>query len=346
MNISYFSYLPVRYGYYLLQVGLAVGDIDNIQKNATMDRYVTQVNFAVLHQWCTITIVNCKGKWKGKTSFLFFSSTNCSSFPALVGNGRRIRDSLGFWIPRSGLLTYYSSYYPRFTHGWSWILDSSLWIPDCRDWIPDSMSGDLGFRITIVSVIRISWPVFRIPKPGIPDFTNKFPIFWNRDSRFPFMGRAWKENDKKGEEECLVEWSELFPLDQHLRFAFSHLTVRERQRKLGKNCLENDQMLSARTIFPISVYIFHKFRVTFIFCFKASDKWHLKRPLAWKHICGFLQVCLSSRDPFLSANENDDHFLFEIRSSCSCRLRNSSLDGFEDWSNSRSMWTSQTKKHH
>ena len=50
MNISYFSYLPVRYGCYLLQVGLAVGDIDNIQKNATMDRYVTQVNFAVQHQ--------------------------------------------------------------------------------------------------------------------------------------------------------------------------------------------------------------------------------------------------------------------------------------------------------
>ena len=50
MNISYFSYLPVRYGCSLLQVGLAVGDIDNIQKNATMDRYVTQVNVAVLRQ--------------------------------------------------------------------------------------------------------------------------------------------------------------------------------------------------------------------------------------------------------------------------------------------------------
>ena len=103
MNISYFIYLPVRYGCYLLQVGLAVGDIDNIQKNATMDRYVTQVNFAVLRQWCTITIVNYKGKLERKTSFLFFSSTYFFSFSALVGNGRRIQDGLGFWIPRSGL---------------------------------------------------------------------------------------------------------------------------------------------------------------------------------------------------------------------------------------------------
>ena len=102
MNISYFSYLPVRYGCYLLQVGLAVGDIDNIQKNATMDRYVTQVNVAVLRQWCTITIVNYKGKLEGKTSFLFFSSTYYSLFPALVGNGRRIQDDLWFGIPRSG----------------------------------------------------------------------------------------------------------------------------------------------------------------------------------------------------------------------------------------------------
>ena len=103
------------------------------------------------------------------------------------------------------------------------------------------------------------------------------------------MRRARKENGKKGEEERLVEWSELLPLDQHVSFAFSHLTVRERQLKLRKNRLENNQMLSARTICPISVYIFHKFRVTSFFCFEASDKWHLKHSLAWTHIAIFFR---------------------------------------------------------
>ena len=73
MNISYFSYLPVRYVCYLLQVGLAVGDIDNIQKNATMDRYVTQVNVAVLRQRCTITIqlLIIRENWKGRHHLTF-----------------------------------------------------------------------------------------------------------------------------------------------------------------------------------------------------------------------------------------------------------------------------------
>ena len=48
------------------------------------------------------SIVNYKGKLEGKTSFDFFSSTYCPSFPALVGDGRLIQDDLGFGIPRSG----------------------------------------------------------------------------------------------------------------------------------------------------------------------------------------------------------------------------------------------------
>ena len=130
-----------------------------------------------------------------------------------------------------------------------------------------------------------------------------------------------------------------------LRFAFSHLTVRERQRKLGKNRLENDQILSARTICPVCVFIFHKFFVTFIFCLLRLQINDILNNLKLAHILRFSSGLFEFARPFLSANKTDDHFLFAIRFSCFWRLRNSSLDGFEDLSNSRSMWTSQTKKH-
>ena len=169
---------------------------------------------------------DCKlyeGKLGRKTSFLFFSSTYCSLFPALVGNGCRIQDDLGFWIPRSG-----------------------FWISGTGFQILCPRTLDSGLQSLV-------WPGFLdlysgFQSPGFQISQTQFLEFQNSDSRFPFMGRTWKENDKKREEECLV--------DQHLCFAFSHLTVRERQRKLGKNRLENDQMRSARTICLVSVLCF------------------------------------------------------------------------------------------
>ena len=67
-------------------------------------------------------------------------------------------------------------------------VDSGFYLLDSR-----SFSVELGFRIRIVSGFRIPTPVFRIPKPRIPDSTSKnfqdsgfqmqkFPWFWNPDS--------------------------------------------------------------------------------------------------------------------------------------------------------------------
>ena len=140
--------------------------------------------------------------------------------------------------------------------------------------------------------------------PGFQISQTKFLEFQNPDSRLPFMGRTWKENDKKGDEESLVEWSELLPLDQHLRFAFSHLTVRERQGKLGKNRLENDQILFARTICPVSVFIFHKFFVTFIFCLLILQINDILNNLKLAHILRFSSGLFEFARPFFERQQN------------------------------------------
>ena len=58
--------------------------------------------------------------------------------------------------------------------GQTWILDSTPWIPDTWHWIPaDSLSVELGFRILVVSAIRIPRTVFWIPNPRIPDSKRK-----------------------------------------------------------------------------------------------------------------------------------------------------------------------------
>ena len=187
-------------------------------------------------------------------------------------------------------------------------LDSGLQVLDSRFYV---WPGDLRFRIIIVSVICISCPVFRIPKPRIPDFTNKISRIPESGFPTPFRGanmeRKWQES--KGDEESLVEWSELLPLDQHLRFAFSHLTERERQRKLGKNRLENDQILSARAICPVSVFIFQKFFVTFIFCLLSLQINDILNNLKLAHILRFSSGLFEFARPFFERQQNWWSFL-------------------------------------
>ena len=69
----------------------------------------------------------------------------------------------------------------------TWILDSTPWIPDTWHWIPaDSLSVELGFRILVVSAIRIPRTVFWIPKPRIPNSTrNIFGISHSTSKNFP-----------------------------------------------------------------------------------------------------------------------------------------------------------------
>ena len=55
-----------------------------------------------------------------------------------------------------------------------------FWIPRCGFQIPgtgfQSLSVELGFRIPIVNVSRITRVVFRIPKPRIPDSNRKISL--------------------------------------------------------------------------------------------------------------------------------------------------------------------------
>ena len=75
----------------------------------------------------------------------------------------------------------------------SWILDSTPWIPDSIYWIPDLFQWNLDSGFELLVGFRIPTPVFRIPRPRIPDSTSKnfqdsgfqmqkFPGFRNPDS--------------------------------------------------------------------------------------------------------------------------------------------------------------------
>ena len=64
-------------------------------------------------------------------------------------------------------------------------MDFTLWVPDSRYWIP-SLLVELEFWIPIEVGFRISWAVFRIPKPRILDFTTK--LFSNSGIRIPLPG--------------------------------------------------------------------------------------------------------------------------------------------------------------
>ena len=55
----------------------------------------------------------------------------------------------------------------------SWILDSTPWIPDSIYWIPDLFQWNLDSGFELLVGFRIPTPVFRIPRPRIPDSTSK-----------------------------------------------------------------------------------------------------------------------------------------------------------------------------
>ena len=55
----------------------------------------------------------------------------------------------------------------------SWILDSTPWIPNSIYWIPDLFQWNLDSGFELLVGFRIPTPVFRIPKPRIPDSTSK-----------------------------------------------------------------------------------------------------------------------------------------------------------------------------
>ena len=67
----------------------------------------------------------------------------------------------------------------------SWILDSTPWIPDAGYWISVFVCGtwDSAFQSLVRFPIR--WAVFWLPKPRIPESTNKnFPDFGIRIPSF------------------------------------------------------------------------------------------------------------------------------------------------------------------
>ena len=94
----------------------------------------------------------------------------------------------------------------------SWILDSTPWIPDSIYWIPDLFQWNLDSGFELLVGFRIPTPVFRIPRPRIPDSTSKnfqdsgfqmqkFPGFRNPDSFTwgdKLMPFAWPFAIKKG----------------------------------------------------------------------------------------------------------------------------------------------------
>ena len=53
------------------------------------------------------------------------------------------------------------------------ILDSTPWIPDSIYWIPDLFQWNLDSGFELLVGFRIPTPVFRIPRPRIPDSTSK-----------------------------------------------------------------------------------------------------------------------------------------------------------------------------
>ena len=75
-----------------------------------------------------------------------------------------------------------------------WIVDSAPWIPD-----PILCQWNLDSGLQSLVVFRIRRAVFLIPKPGIPDSTNKFSRIPDTDSSsrnfrdfgFSYMVRYW-----------------------------------------------------------------------------------------------------------------------------------------------------------
>ena len=73
------------------------------------------------------------------------------------------------------------------------VLDLTPWIPDSRYWIPVSISGTLESGIQSLVGFRISWAVFRIPKPRSLHSTIEFLLNSSFHKQnflgLPYMGR-------------------------------------------------------------------------------------------------------------------------------------------------------------